>query len=116
MWSMLGLGFGGGVVGVGGFALLSVLSRFWRCLGGGVDVLAVLVVGGGVVLAVLVYSCALYCCCCCCRRTGIVLARNFCVVYGNEVMSAQSLDFYPVSTRSRNGAPSLKGRVINGQI
>ena len=46
------------------------------------------------------------------NRTGIGSANSFYVVHGRSVMSAQMLE---VSIRSRSGASSRKGCVVNGQ-
>ena len=45
---------------------------------------------------------------------GIRLAKSFYVIYGNDVMSAQLLEVSLIT--SRNGAPSRKGCVVNGQM
>ena len=49
------------------------------------------------------------------KRKGIRLAKPFHVIYGNNVTSVQ-LIVGNVYTRSRNGALSRKGCVVNGQM
>ena len=47
-------------------------------------------------------------------RKGVRLAKMFNVIHGNNVMSAIFVG--GVSIRSRDGTPSRKGCVVNGQM
>ena len=47
------------------------------------------------------------------KQEGDRISRQFAVMYGKNVISAQMLE---VSIRSRNGAPSRKGCVVNGRM
>ena len=48
------------------------------------------------------------------KQDGDTTRKQFFVIYGRGVISAQM--FGGVSIRSRNGAPTRKGCVVNGQM
>ena len=48
------------------------------------------------------------------KEEGKKICCNECVTFGRNVLSARI--FGGVSVRSRNGAPSRKGCVVNGQV
>ena len=50
------------------------------------------------------------------NRKRIQLGKRFYKMYGNDVLSAQTLEVSLSGVGSRNGAPSRKGCVVNGQI